>query len=193
LTLLERELQRVIPESAHLIEGSSDEVAFFALTYPMDVEEGEEARLLLIHYRLKSDPDGPGSILVREEAIVEGPLPTHPQNGDDLDASVIKLGRTQRFELASAVEEFRIRYLWLPTDAETDSAGALAPEIVTLHENPRGRGLPQAITISLVLADPISEDGRMAFTTSVVFPGPTTRLTREKIQQRFGDWGGSPA
>ncbi|MBI4560129.1 MAG: prepilin-type N-terminal cleavage/methylation domain-containing protein [Candidatus Hydrogenedentes bacterium] len=178
LGIVARELQCVLPQTAHLFEGEDDEIQFYALTAPMNLEDGSDPRILRIRYRLKPDPNGRGSVLLREEAPIESPLPPPPVKGQELDTSIIEEGREQSFELVAGVEAFDVEYLWAPSPepgVSTMSPFSLAqPPVITMTENPIRSGLPQGLNIRLALYEPSAEAGVTSYSTHLVFRGPTT-------------------
>ncbi|MDZ4860312.1 MAG: prepilin-type N-terminal cleavage/methylation domain-containing protein [Candidatus Hydrogenedentes bacterium] len=197
LDILSRELQNMVPGASHLFVGTNDEFEFYAVTRPMDVEDGSAPRVLWIRYRTKSDPDGEGKLLIREERTVESPLPSKPPDGGEIDSTIIKHGSESQFELAAGVEDFELQYYWKeqiagaqflsdPVQAAFDIPGSgianLVPaKIIIRSDHEEGTGIPQAIKINLTLIDPNSEKGEAAFTTYAVMHGPTTRLKETSL------------
>ena len=192
LTIMTREIQNIVPGAAHLMEGTNDTLEFFAVTPPMDVDEDSEPRVLCIQYRTKKDPDpdGKGSILVREERIVKSPLPSAPPDEGEIESTIIKMGNEKDFDLASGVKNFEIRYIWRAPEERPNAIpteGPPAPvEFTVLDEHPKGAGIPQGIRIELTLLDPNEESGETTFTTCAVFRGATTELDREFLDMEEG-------
>lgn len=187
--MLEQELQCVIAGSGHLFEGDEDELTFYALVPPMDVEEGEFARVMRVRYRLKEDPKSRDKILVREEAIVEGPLPM-PEKGEegDVDSDTLKVKNKETFEIASGIKDFELSYYWVrpkTADMEEDASfGEKPAEFLVQEENRKGWGLPQGVRMALTVADPnAAEKEETVFTTFVVFQGPTTPLLESGVEE----------
>lgn len=177
LDILTRELQNMVPGAAHLFAGSKDEFEFYAVTRPMNVEDGAEPRVLWIKYRVKPNPKGEGKLLVREERPVESALPSKPPRDGELDTTIIKLGGESQFELATGVRKFELHYYWLEPRAKAEVAGAAQPaKFVVRDEHPEKSGIPQGIRIELTLIDPNSEKGETRFSTYAVMHGPTTAL-----------------
>ena len=174
MTIMNRELNSIVSGSGHLFEGQGNEVAFYAFVRPMDVEQGEEPRIMWVRYRLQSNPREPGNRLVREEAVVEGQLPLREAYDDSLRGPRIQRGRTRTFDLATKVRDFRIRYCWhAPVEeGERRSSGAL----FEVGEHQEGWGLPQGLRLRLSLDDPTSDDGTVTFGSTLAFRGPTTQL-----------------
>lgn len=177
LDIVTRELQNMAPGAAHLFAGSKDEFEFYAVTRPMNVEDGAEPRVLWIKYRVKSNPKGEGKLLIREERPVESALPSKPPRDGGLDTTIIKLGGESQFELASGVKKFELHYYWLEPRPEPAVAGATQPaKFVVRDEHPEKSGIPQAIRIDLTLIDPNAEKGETRFSTYAVMHGPTSTL-----------------
>ncbi|NUM56531.1 MAG: prepilin-type N-terminal cleavage/methylation domain-containing protein [Candidatus Hydrogenedentes bacterium] len=179
LDVMTRELQNMVPDAAHLFVGSKDEFEFYAVTRPMDVEEGAEPKVLWITYRVKSDPDGEGKLLIREERPVESPMPVAPPEDGTIDDTIIELGSESQFELAAGVKKLDFHYYWVQPEeggglfGESEAAPA---EFVIRDEHEEKSGIPQAIRIDLTFIDPLAETGETTFTTYAVMHGPTTTL-----------------
>lgn len=183
LTIMGRELQSTVARAAHLFEGDDDEFEFFAVVPPMDVDEGSEARVMWIRYRVAPNPDQKGDRLIREEAVVESPLPLPPLEGETMAVSRLETGRKEKFELATRVLDFGINYYWvIPVDLSKVVGGRLPPPKLTIvDEHEQGWGLPQGIEIALTLADETAESGQTTFTTFVSFRGETTQLEEGSV------------
>ncbi len=183
LALMTRELRSVVPGSDRFFEGDDNELLFYTVSPPLEVEEGEGPQLLQVRYRLKSDPKGRGRILVREEArLVEG-FPEPPEKKRISVVDHPKTSNDEEFELMAGVADLEISYYWAPPVDERRSIGSGGPpapvEFIVRDENRLGDGLPQAVRIALTVLDANSPSGETVFTTTVPFPGPTTRLTKE--------------
>ncbi|HOZ46875.1 MAG TPA: prepilin-type N-terminal cleavage/methylation domain-containing protein [Candidatus Hydrogenedentes bacterium] len=176
LGVLCRELGCIIGGTEHLFQGEDDQFEFFAVSPPMDVEEGMGSRVLWISYRYNRSSD----TLYREEAIVKDALPIRRPEGedgkeDDETEERIKLGRKHKFELACNVKDFEVWYFWMPPDTERESEEPPSYiEPVILEENNEGWGLPQGLKIALTVEDPNAQTGETTFVTAVTFRGPTT-------------------
>jgi prepilin-type N-terminal cleavage/methylation domain-containing protein len=177
MTIMSQELMRMLEGAGHLMEGDDNEIAFYAVTPPFDPDEADGERILWIRYRVRPDASRPGDELVREERLVESPMPKRPKDESEIDTSVIKHGRKRTFELASGVLDFELTYLWTGEQEESNSLDPNAPlpevEIYELDEHREGDGIPQGIRISLTLADQDAPKGRSTFTTYAIFQGPT--------------------
>ena len=180
LDIVTRELQNMVPGAAHLFAGTKDEFAFYAVTRPMNVEDGADPQVLWIKYRVKADPDGEGKLLIREERPVESPLPSKPPREGEIDKTLVKLGSESQFELAEGVKKLEFHYYWLEPQ---EDAGLFGKPITTpakfniRDEHEEKSGIPQAIRIDLTLLDANAEKGETRFSTYAVMHGPTTLLT----------------
>ena len=189
-SIMTRELQSMLPGAAHLLQGSDHDIEFFALVPPMHVDESDEPRIMQIRYRLKPDPDDTGRILLREERLLDGPLPPPPGPDEDAEPARMDLGRKRTFELAAGVIDFEIRYLWVPQPEFNPMlpfgpAGPMTGELLERYEPlelvefveadelAEGEGLPKGIGITLTLADASADKGHTTFSTVVAFRGPT--------------------
>lgn len=186
LSIMTRELQNVVPGTAHLVEGGNDDFTFFAVTPPLDVDENSQPQVIQIQYRTRKDPNGEGRILLREERLVKSPLPSKPPGDGEIDRTIIKMASEKDFELAYGVKNFELRYYWIPPEDSVQDAtnsGPPAPvEFIVRDDHPKGSGIPQGIRIELTLLDDNSESGETTFTTVVVFRGETTELEEDSIE-----------
>lgn len=179
MAMMEQELQCVIPGAELLFEGDEDELQFFAVTKPLDVEEGSHARIMRVRYRIKNAPGTRENVLVREEAVVKGSFPRQEETErDEIQTDPVKLGTEETFELATGIRGLRFTYYWLPASqgAADQSLTAGSFEPIVMEKNVRGWGLPQGIKIVLDVLDPNSESGVTTFTTFVAFQGPSSLL-----------------
>jgi len=185
LDIVGRELQNMVPGASHLFTGDDDSFEFYAVTRPMNVEDGSEPRVLWISYRTKSDPDGEGRLLIREERTVESPLPSKPPEDGEVDSTIIELGNESEFELAAGVEDFTLSYYWVEPREPVDplSSASIEPAaFIIKDEHEENAGIPQAIKIELTLLDPNAEQGETRFSTFAVMHGPTTELEDGSVE-----------
>jgi prepilin-type N-terminal cleavage/methylation domain-containing protein len=189
MDIMTRELQCVIPGAAHLMEGENNELTFFAVTPPLEVEDGEGPRALQVRYRIGGRGQGDKRALVREESVVESALPLVPPGEDPVDKGRLKLGREREFDLATGVEDFQIEYYWQPPTEEWPQRKPDEPpepmEMIVEHEHREKWGLPQGIRLTLSLRDPNHEGEVLEFTSFVAFRGPSSYYNR----QAFGRTG----
>jgi len=187
MTIMNRELMQMLEGAGHLMEGEDDEISFYAVAPPFYDDDHQGPRILWVRYRTKTDASAPGRILVREERLVESPMPVRPKDALEIDTSVIKLSRKRIFEIAEGVLDFELTYLWTGNDDSRDALSRDEPpdvEIYELDEHREGDGIPQGIRIALTLADDGAPKGRTTFTTYAVFQGPTDKY--EEIGELSG-------
>lgn len=187
LGLLQKELQGALPAAGVLFNGGRDWVEFYTLTPPMYLEDGEGGRVLRVRYRLRTGEARKGRILEREEAVVESPLPMMPPTTDreeDMGIGRVRLGAPRRFDLARDVRDFHVRYLWvppkLPREAHVPPPGL--PPLIK-DANPRGRGLPHALELTLEINDPTFPRGYVTFQTYVAFRASALDLPRDIFEE----------
>ncbi len=178
ISIMSRELNSALGGAEHLFQGKDDEFEFFTVSPPMNVEKGEGARVLWVKYRFNRE----AKALIRQEAIVEKPLPLAPRPGEDVDRGRIKVGRKHKYELATdSVTSFKVKYYWIPPVERKEDEPPTWIDPVVLDESREGWGLPQGIQVTLTLKDVNSESGKTAFTYRMSFRGPTTPYNEEKI------------
>ena len=184
LGVMRKDVYGMVPHSWPLVEAEEGEFALFTVVTPMDVEEGEYPRVMQVAYRLKRDQEEGSRILVREERIVEGPLPRKAPGDDSAGRFQVETGRKKTFELAGGVDDMEITYLWTPVPEERTSADRMGPpepvEPIEREVPPDEWGQPQAIRIALTMADPVEEDGETTFTTVLTFPGAAPSVSAEE-------------
>jgi len=186
--VMARELQSMVTGADYLFEGTDREFSFYTLSPPMDVREGQNVRVLWVRYRLRPDPKAKGSVLVREEAVVESGPPLLRPNDDHSEdfvqkkAERVKMGRKRRFDLASGITAFRVAYLWLPPKDEDQVLASLSAGTA---EGTTGGAAPQARPRAG--AGPTGSAGALDSTGSELGPVEPVQLF-EADEQRLG-WG----
>lgn len=180
LTIMTRELQSMIGGSEHLLKGNRREIEFYAISPPMDVEEGTGSHALWVRYALKPQSGPEGDELIRQEAMVQGTLPAWDPDTGEVEFGRTDLGRKKSFVLARGVEEFAISYWWTPAPFEGEGPDGRpvmrVQDPMEVEENREGWGRPQGIKLKLVLQDEFGLEEESTFSTFVVFQGPTTPL-----------------
>lgn len=181
--LLTRELHAIPSNALHLMNGDEDSIEFITLSEPMNVESGWSERMMQVRYRLVRGDDGRGMTLEREEALVEGPLPTQHANQGLRDTLDIDLGRSYTFPLAHDVEGLSFYYMWARRNNRDPSGPPIWAEIVgdTVVE----QAVPEGIEIVLTLHDPgtASDLQEATFRDVVTFRGGTSRAPAYLIQE----------
>lgn len=178
LSVLSRELGCMLGGAEHLFQGTHDEVEFFTVAPPMNVDKGEGSRVLWVHYRFNRT----GKSFVREEAIVLKPLPLKRADDGKVDRTRVKLGRKKKFELVSeGVVGLDLTYFWIPPHQQKPNEPPQWLDPIVLKESREGWGLPQGIKVDLTLKDTTSESGKTRFSLRTSFRGPTTPYDEKKI------------
>lgn len=148
LNSFSRDFGSMIDGGTFLFEGAEDDITMFVAAQPLDVESGEGRRIMKVRYYL----DRRGGTLVREEAIVDGPLPANAADAEKWGGSRLRLTDEASFVVASGVTHFEIKYLWIqrPDSGYWGSKPAyLEPRVAKRHH--LGWGLPQGLEIDLTL------------------------------------------
>ena len=179
LDLFERDLQCLVPGTEHLFVGDGDEVEFFTISAPLDVEVHEGSCVLWVRYALDKGDNG-ARVLVREEAIVESPLPAASADSDEIEAFRVNLGKRETFPLVDAALDFELRYLWYP-DIHPPEPDV---RIIELSRNEEEWGVPQAIGVELTVVDDFAETGRITFSNTIAFRANSSRYDEERITGR---------
>jgi prepilin-type N-terminal cleavage/methylation domain-containing protein len=202
LSIMTHEIQNIVPGSGHLFEGKHNEFTCFVIAQPMDVTEGEAARVLWVHYRIRQKRNEAGNELVREEAVVDGPLPLHfPDEGlaEDSGSDKIDLKRKRIFTIAEGVKDFELRYYWLAKPSEDMQMLAANPRLLEEGEEqvfvpqmkdevPSRWGQPAGMEIAVTFSDPSSPQKETTFTTRAAFRGNRIEIPLEgEIMEGLGD------
>lgn len=148
LGLMQREMAAIAPGTSHLVQGERDSLSFVALTEPMEPSLGEAPRLLWITYALERGRRNDPLSLVREEALVTGPIPPASLNPDGRFALQLDVAPSERFVLARDVQGIAFEYRWVDSLAQPVPGQLLEPMIFD-------RSIyrwPNAIQIELTLA-----------------------------------------
>lgn len=207
LDVMERDLHGVLPYSWHLFEPGSSSFGLYTLTSSMQADIGEFPRMLWVNYRLRRNNQQRAAVLVREERVVEGPLPLKLPGTDEPIDIAIKTGRNRAFDMAEGIESLKIEYVWVvaPEDAapveeapqgedggstfdagsEAASGDVVVPEpaqVVVREDVPEDWELPQAIRITLTVFDTSAPSGRTTFTSHVVFRASPPTLDAEDAE-----------
>lgn len=185
LGLMARELQAIPPGTFHLFEGKDDEITFYTLSPPMNVEDGQGPRMLKVKYRLRGSVARGGATLIREESVVKSALPINEQRGDTIDTTRIRLGRRHNFEMATEIKAFELYYHWILPRTYADPTMYQPRPILTKTRNRKGWGIPAGIQVSLTLVDPGDDvgDKMTNFTSYVVYRSPTSPLPAQLFDE----------
>lgn len=184
VTIMQRELNSLLSAADFLFEGSNDEFTTFLVQQPMNVEETEGRHLLRVRYYRDSHKNE----LIREEALVVKPLPQNPRE-DELTGGRLRVKSKKDFVIATGVQQFRVRYLWMPLQDSRDGREAPTPQepiIVERHEKKWHLGMPNAIEVTMRFKDP-KRSRREEFVIKTTIPIPTqgSQLTRKELLFRL--------
>jgi len=174
--ILSRELRAIPPEALHLMSGTVNTLEFVTLTKPMSVEEERLKRLMWVSYSVVSETRGDRTILQREEAVVEGPLPVAVAEGARGNMQKLELGRSYQFTLARNVEDLYLYYQWALPQPHPPQLPPYPPLMV--GDTRIEAGVPQNMQFSLTLHDPGAASLRSTFTDYVTFRGETSPAPR---------------
>ncbi len=182
LTLLQRDIESASIRAEHLFEGDRDGLTLFTVTEPMNVEEGAGARLMRVRYRYRRAQHE----LVREEAMVQAALPNRPPADKKVKPEHIELSERKQFVVARNIEDFEIRYLWVPLPEHTDVKQPPPPvEPVVVERHKENWGLPTGVEVVLTLSDPETE-AEQEFRLVVSMPVRGERLPRKALDDKLG-------
>ncbi len=154
-TLMQREFNSAI--AGHLFEGTDDEFTLFTVADPLNIEQNQGRALLRVRYRYNKAKDE----LVREEAQVATALPMALPDDGELPKNRIRVKHKEDFVVASGVKKIKVAYEWVPA---LDPNAGNAPSdpnnhiIVNRHSKKWRLGMPQAVRVTLTLADPKAKD-----------------------------------
>lgn len=178
LGLLERELHNIPSDAIHLVTGTNNAIEFVTVSQPLDVESAPSERLLHVEYRVKKDRNG--GVLVRTEALVDGPLPAPPIPPSRELPVGLKTGRSHAFEIARGVHSFDLLYSW---------AGPMPPALPGIPPGPARiytdrqtyLALPEIVSATLELEDAgnLSNNARSTFTLRVTFRSAVSPMPDE--------------
>lgn len=186
-SLLQREMNNLTPDAAHLFTGEDNELTMFVSSETLDVEESLGRRLMRVRYRFNRT----GGEIVREEARVESPLPPLPPDAErPVDRARIKLGREEEFVVAEHVTSFEISYVWIPVPEERRDPNVppvrMEPVVLEEHQEGWRLGYPNAIRVRVGLVDP-DDDGISYVVESVVrIRLQPYRWTLDQLRDRTG-------
>lgn len=172
LTLMERDYANLHGGGGYFFEGTSDEVTLYVVDAPLDVEAGEERRLMQVRYKFNS---GNGTVS-REEATVDGSLPVATAEAGDTVR--VEVGNKTSLVVATGVSKFELRYLWVQRpDGAYFQNRPVPVEPVVSAKHRRGWGLPQALEIDLSMEG--SDDKTPPLDLQARFPTRTLNRQRD--------------
>lgn len=184
MALIEREFANLVPDAAHLFTGDEAELTLFAVTEPMDVEKSEGRHLMRVRYQFKKSSNE----LEREEALVTTPLPKLPPGQDqEVDKTRVKVKQKREFVVASNVEDFTVRYVWLPAPEGRKPETPPTPiDPVYASRHKEKWGYPQGVEITLTLRDPEKKEGVQVFRQLIPLGVPNTLRSMKELTKLLG-------
>lgn len=159
-SVMRRDLYNMAPDSWHLFEGDENEMLFYTVAPPMNVETGVEPRILEVRYRLKRSFGEDESQLIREEAEVEEPLPPKPEDEGDISGELeVETGKSEDFVLSPRLLGMEIAYIYaaLPEEEQERAPGPV--ERIVREEPEIEWDKPQAMRVVFRLPGGDDEDG----------------------------------
>jgi len=190
VALMRRELTNLISDAAHLAEGERGNLTVFLVAEPFDTELPEGRHVMRVRYEY--DPSR--QALVRAEALVDGALPRSPgPNGEVLHASQIPVRAEQSWVIAEHVQDFSMRFHWMPRPEPPrdpfNPPQRIAPLVVDRHLGQWDLGLPQALELRMTLHPP-ELDGR-SYTVNTMIPLRAREMpwTERVLRDRMGGTG----
>lgn len=168
LGLIRRELAGIPDQGKGWFSGKEDELEFFTISAPMEVETGETPILLKVTYEVRRN------VLTRVERVVEKALPPAPSCKGVQGGKSPTLGSRETFELAANVKSLDITYTWqAPAERKNHPNEQPRPtKFIVQDENPQCWGLPIRVDITLELTgekDTPDEDQIYTFNDSITF------------------------
>lgn len=183
MTQFQTDWHNVVARAAHLFEGEKDEITMFVIAEPMEMEDSEGPRLMRVRYMHR-----PGAReLVREERRVETALPLAPPMNTELDRTRIRLGPRKTYVVATNVQDFTVRYVWVPgvlKPAEFAPPPVEEPVRATRH---RERwGYPQGVEVEIKLRDPKDRRNIVTLTNLMPTRANNYRHPRQALEKMLG-------
>lgn len=186
VAILQREVNNALPDAEHLFVGEDDEFTIFVCSEPLEVEEAFGRHVLRVRYYLNGKDQ-----IIREEALVESPLPRPPANEtDSIDRERIKTSRDEKFVVAEHVKDFEVHYRWMPYP-ERRSDPALPPErieplVVERHSELWRVGYPAAIELRYTIVSPEDKDKEFQVTAVAPIRLSGHEWTGQQLAERMG-------
>lgn len=179
LALLTRELQSPLPDSHVYMEGTNRSLSFFTLSRPQDVTKGAGEHAVYVSYSIVQGQ------FIREEAVLDGPLPPLEYGDRTLRMPKLDLGRRFRTPLSDRIENIQFEYVWaLPPQRPENSPPVLQRPIVA-DRHRLGWGQPQGLRIHLVVEDDAAPSGRNVFSSYISYRSPQSAIP-EPLRPRVG-------
>jgi prepilin-type N-terminal cleavage/methylation domain-containing protein len=184
LDVMTREMHSLVRGTEHTLQGDSNEIEFYTIGPPMDVDEGFEPRVLWVKYELDRGGLGRGKSITRTEALVKGQLPLASLEDGEPEFGRVSMGRKTKFVLAEGVEDLELTYWWVPQAVEESALSGTHrnrdSQPIEEDRHKEGWGLPQGVKIVLTMEQEDEEIDEIAFSTFVAFRGRTTLFDGER-------------
>ena len=169
VTAFRHEFENLIAGGDTIFEGTHDEITMLVLSEPFEIKEAGGIHMMKVRYYLKREREGMLT-LMREERLAKGAVSSgEEENSRMMSTSRIDYDRATRYQMASMLSDFSIRYVWLPAEGPRQPGSPpqdMTPEYKTRHD--KNWGFPQAVEISYTVGDP--EGRRAPLHVRTVFP-----------------------
>jgi prepilin-type N-terminal cleavage/methylation domain-containing protein len=183
MTQFQGDWNSLVARAAHLFEGEKDEITMFVIAEPMEMEDSEGPQLMRVRYFHR-----PGAReLVREERRVQTALPMAPPHGQELDRERIRLGTRKTAVVATDVQDFTVRYVWVPGVLKPgDFSPPPIEEPIKVTRHRERWGYPQGVELEIKLRDP--KDRRNIVTLTCMQPtrAHNFRFPRKILEEKLG-------
>lgn len=183
LTVFRHEMENVISDGGTVFEGQDDEITLLVVSEPLDISEATEVHMMRVRYYIDRERDG--LVLMREESLARGAVPTDVEGQSRQTAtSRLSFDREERFRMASNLSDFSIRYIWIPYEgprAENAPPRTMQPMYLSRHQ--RGWGMPQGVEVSFTVVDPEGRLAPLSFRTAFPFRQASTQKSLRELTQ----------
>lgn len=183
MSIFSHEYGNLVVQAGHLFEGKDDTITMFVVAQPEDLEEGQGRRLMRVEYSYSRGKNA----VMREEAFVESALPGLPADNQPVKKERIKVGKKHRTVLVNNATAFKIRYIWVPLPENWDPKTPPPPvPPVYMDRHQQRWGLPQAVEITLEVANPKDPEDKYAVTSTFPMRASNNRFARQALDQMLG-------
>jgi prepilin-type N-terminal cleavage/methylation domain-containing protein len=183
LAVLKREIDNVVSPAGYFFQGDNQRFEMVVVSEPFNVEDSEGRHMMWVRYRYNRT----GRELIRDEALVEMALPKQPPRGQAIDRGRLKMRRREQFVVAANVEDFSVRYVWIPIQPQRDKKQPpppVTPIYADRHEE--GWGLPTGIEVRMTVIDPGDKNQRRTFLVRKTILNPSAGYRETDLQNMLG-------
>lgn len=183
LAILKREIDNVVAPAGYFFQGDKDSFEMVVVSEPFNVENSEGRHMMWVRYRYNRT----GRELIRDEALVEMALPKQPPRGQAIDRGRLKMRRRERFVVATNVQQFSVRYVWIPIQPQRDKKQPptpVTPVYADRHEE--GWGLPAGMEIRMTVFDPEDPGQQRTFFVRKTIMNPSAAYRETDLQNMLG-------